>query len=254
MKIFLRNLLLKIVAIPLRLVDILRYLPHRSSRVLLHFQTGVQHISRNLKSGMASELLGGHILLWWIELLLLLLDMVGISEILETANDFVKLNSRPLRRSEEKLARSIFGNSINYSRVRIDEYALIGPRQYRFCYVSFYVINSWGKMSRPILVHELVHVWQYQHLGISYISKALQAQYTEERYNYGGVEGLNKARNENKKWQDFNFEQQADIIADYYRISHGLSPNWGNAKVEELPIYEYFVQHMHHRKTKEEEE
>lgn len=68
------------------------------------------------------------------------------------------------------------------------------------------------------LVHELTHVWQYQHMGWSYIVKALLAQFREKgrAYDFGGEEGLLKSREKNKLFKDFNPEQQGNIAEAYY--------------------------------------
>lgn len=244
MKRVLNLLLLKLIAVPLRILDILRYAPNRTKRILQHFQRGIQHLRQSADSGMTSELLGGHILTWWIELPLLVLDLLGGAEAYETLLDFLKPNSRPLTQREEALARTVFQNSINYSRVRIDTSAMLGPRQFRLCYVSFYIINNWGPLSDELLIHELVHVWQYQHGGIRYIPRALMAQQSPEGYNYGGSEALATASQRGQQLQDFNFEQQADIVTDYFRLSQGQPPRWGHATPNDLPLYRSFVEQL----------
>jgi len=244
---FLSTFLLKLIAIPLRIIDLLRYLPVRGLRILRHFPQGFNHLYRAMQDGSLSKFFGGHILRWWLDLIWMLLDLLGIGEWYEIVNDFLKPNSRPMTPQEEKMARIIFGNSINYRRVRIDEYAILGPRQYRFCYVSFYIINFWGKVGNSLLIHELVHVWQYQRYGVLYIPRALAAQQTAEGYNYGGVEGLDRARRKGWSLGDFNYEQQADIVADYYRLSNGLSPRWGRGSAQDLPVYAYFVHQLKRR-------
>lgn len=69
----------------------------------------------------------------------------------------------------------------------------------------------------PVLIHELVHVWQYQHFGAVYIGKALKAQKSKEGYNYGGMENLYHQMLKGNTLTHFNFEQQAEILEDYYR-------------------------------------
>ena len=61
------------------------------------------------------------------------------------------------------------------------------------------------------LVHEVVHISQYNCLGIQYIFEALIAQYIGG-YSYGGIEELKK----NNKLNFYNLEQQADIIKHAY--------------------------------------
>jgi len=235
---------IKLMAIPLRAVDVLRYFPLRVRRVARHLHLGGQNLQEAYQAGMVSRILGGRIAYWWLEFLLLLLDCLAISELYETLADFAKFNSRPLHEWEKKLARPIFGKSINYQRVRVDEYAFAGPRQFRLCYVSFYGINSWGKMDNSLLIHELAHVWQYQKLGIVYIPRALAAQRSPEGYDYGGAAGLREAQLAGRSFRDFNLEQQADILSDYFRIREGYPPRWGRGGVTELPLYEFFVQQV----------
>jgi hypothetical protein len=70
------------------------------------------------------------------------------------------------------------------------------------------------------LVHELTHAWQYQHLGWTYILRALNAQLREKEgaYKFGGREGLIKSRAENKTFLSFNMEAQGEITSSYYRM------------------------------------
>ncbi len=67
------------------------------------------------------------------------------------------------------------------------------------------------------LIHELTHQWQYQHDGIRYLFEALRATtYTYTAPGETPSVALKRLWNENKKFRDFNREQQADIIRDYY--------------------------------------
>lgn len=236
-----QQLLLKFYAMLSRFLDVFRYLPRRVGRLFDHIQLGAQSFWTNSIQSLFrwNTMLG--IGYWWLEFFMMLLECLGIAELFETVMDFVKFNCRPLNRWEKELAYSVFGDSINYDRVRIDELALIGPRQGMFCYVSFYMINSWGNMQNSVLLHELVHVWQFEHLGISYIPRALYAQRTQMGYNYGGVSQLKTFCEAGKSLKDFNMEQQADIITDYYRIKNGYRPQWGNGGIIDLPVYEYFA-------------
>ncbi|MEM1328751.1 MAG: hypothetical protein AAGI23_22535 [Bacteroidota bacterium] len=151
---------------------------------------------------------------------------------------------RPLDQRERWLAKFVYGDSIDLDKVRIDEGAKFGPKQYNLCYVSFNIINSWGKMSDELLIHELIHIWQYQHFGAAYIPRALWAQRTQEGYDYGGLEALLSAKASGKHFWDFNYEQQGDIIQDYFRLSQGKNACWGNGAPDDLAIYEYFAEEM----------
>ena len=167
-------------------------------------------------------------------------DMLRLPELLMGLNRLLKPGTRPLDEREKALARSVFGSSIDYAKVRLDERSRIGCRRYGFVYVGFFYINSWGKISDPVLIHELVHVWQYQQVGSVYIPRALRAQRTPAGYNYGGAEALRTK----KTLADFNYEQQADIVADYFCLRQGWQPRWCAADKALLPLFEPFIREI----------
>jgi type VI secretion system secreted protein VgrG len=70
-------------------------------------------------------------------------------------------------------------------------------------------------------IHELTHVWQYQHFGIGYLFDALfvQLKFGAKSYDYGGKSGLLEAFKTGKTLFDFNPEQQGDIARDFYLLS-----------------------------------
>ena len=185
---------------------------------------------------------GSVVLLWMAEIVVLFMELLGFGEIYETVTDFVKPKTRPMLNWEQQLARTIFGNTIDYQQVRIDESAYIGPKQYLFCYVSFNIINSWHRMPNHILMHELMHVWQYQRMGAIYMIRALIAQHTEMGYDYGGIAAIKEKMASGETLFDFNFEQQADVITDCFLMQQGYAPQWGTAQLEDLIIYQSFIQ------------
>ena len=127
------------------------------------------------------------------------------------------LPGRPLGPREEQLARSIFASSIDYSRVRLIntdvlEYRTIGnnirvPK-------DFTITNA--EMAKT-LIHEMTHVWQYQHGETSYISTSLQTQIAA---------GIRGSRNLAYDYQispgasffDFRPEQQGLLVENYYAM------------------------------------
>ena len=60
-------------------------------------------------------------------------------------------------------------------------------------------------------------------------------------YNYGGITALKNARNNKKGILTFNFEQQADIVRDYFLLMNGYKPQWSRATIQDLDIYAYFI-------------
>jgi hypothetical protein len=184
----------------------------------------------------------GRLLLWTGEGVFLLLDIIGLPEGYEIANCWFKGRIRTLTEHEKALARSVFGSTLPLDRIQLDERAYIGPKQYRFCYVSFCLINSWEAMPPAVLVHELVHVWQFQRVGSPYILRALLAQRTSMGYDYGGTRALIQARERGMGLQAFNYEQQAAIIEDFFLLQQGGFARWvANGRKPHLTVYRYFV-------------
>jgi len=135
-----------------------------------------------------------------------------------------------LTESEIRAASLVLGpNSIRYNAVRVAESRLLrlvfklnGAR----AFTTFHTINlpSFGGHSRShldIVVHELVHVYQFEVVGSIYIWQALRAQRTTG-YGYGGKHQLVEDRSNGKHFKDYNREQQGQIAQDYYNES--LSP------------------------------
>lgn len=81
-------------------------------------------------------------------------------------------------------------------------------------------IYKWDFSTNPgsasFLIHELTHVYQYQ-LGTSVRFWGI----VNRNYHYGNLGENRKALNR------YSIEQQASIVADYYRVTHGLKPIHG---------------------------
>lgn len=189
-------------------------------------------------------------------------DLSGIPEYAETLADWTKFNTRSLTSEEIETARSVFGDSINYSLVRVDEGSLLvlGRKFITGVVVpsvtgkdltggddapltTSNTINSLGSMPDETLIHELTHVWQYQHGGSIYLPEAAGAQITEGRdgaYNYEGVAGLQEKIANGQGLFNFNPEQQAKIVEDYYRTKYKTGPDDDIY----LSLYSHFVKEV----------
>lgn len=182
---------------------------------------------------LADGILGG--LAWIGRFLAKLLDIIGLGEIWTLLMNIIKFwCTRTLNGVEEAEARKVFAGSISYWQVRIDEMSLIAKIGAWFAgssgmgVTTAHTINFNRKISAAPgntdmawLVHELAHVAQYTYVGLQYMGEAIHAQATGG-YNYGGGGAL-----VGKNLSDFNREQQADIIKDYYKfvVSGGGSPH-----------------------------
>jgi len=132
----------------------------------------------------------------------------------------------PLSESELYAASTVLGPSaIGYSSVRVAEgrlLRLIFKLNSQRAFTTFHTVNmpSSGGHSREhldLLVHELVHVFQFEILGSVYIWQALRAQRTDG-YDYGEPEQLREDRKNGKRYRDYNREQQGQIAQDYYGL------------------------------------
>ncbi len=179
---------------------------------------------------------------WLMALPFYILDVLLIPEVYEILFESVKWNMRNLDIEEQAVVRAIFKESVDPNRVRLDEKAVLGPKQKKFAYVSFQTINSYGKMSEAVLIHEIVHVWQFLKFGSVYILKALMAQHSKQGYDYGSVPGLVQMQEKGCKFCEFNFEQQGDIVMDYFRLLK-RPPELVNEPL--MNLYRHFVEELH---------
>jgi hypothetical protein len=162
---------------------------------------------------------------WWLlECFFLVLDVLCVPDLLMLIDRLVKPRRRALTRREIELARSVFGDYMDYRKVRVDSNAHLGPRQFGFAYVGFHVVKSWGELSEPVLIHELVHVWQYSRFGSVYIPRALWAQHFGGGYDYGGEAALLRVYERGGGLLEFNYEQMGEVVADYFRLLYGYGP------------------------------
>jgi len=110
--------------------------------------------------------------------------------------------------------KTVIGDAVTYDSVRIvEDSSLSGD-----AFVTGHVINlppddsdpSPGNSDFKTLVHEFVHVGQYEAVGTRYIPEAIHAQNSDMGYDYR-LEDL-----ENESFDFFNREQQASILGDLY--------------------------------------
>ncbi len=127
------------------------------------------------------------------------------------------LSGRALTSAERAIGAGVFGASIDFARVRLIptdvlEYRTVGnnirvPRDFTVA----------DEQMAQTLIHELTHVWQYQHGGTSYISHSLQTQIAGAlrgnrnfAYDYALKPGLS--------FFDFTPEQQGLIVENYFSM------------------------------------
>jgi hypothetical protein len=120
---------------------------------------------------------------------------------------------RSLDDAERRLAREVFASSLDLDAVRIVSTTLAAAPTTLGDY-----IRTAGPMSNATLIHELTHVWQFQHGGAAYISDSLCAQVgawasTGSRNAAYDLTGVLQA---GKRFSEYTAEQQAMIVETYY--------------------------------------
>jgi hypothetical protein len=131
--------------------------------------------------------------------------------------------SRTLTPGETAMAALLFGESIQYDRVRIHarRYMPFQPRDcamtpnghlyfHASCFLDDYARASVS--SQHWFMHEMVHVWQHQ-LGYPVRTRGALRIGLSYRYELA----------QDKTLADYNMEAQGDLLADYFVLKHGKS-------------------------------
>lgn len=125
---------------------------------------------------------------------------------------------RPLSSEEIALARTVFGDSLDYDRIRFIpsegrglDWRTVGNTIREppgFTITDAYMAHTF--------IHELTHIWQYQQYGSAYISRSLFE-------NLGGIiaTGHRGAAyvyhiEPGRRFFEYDVEQQASIVQDYF--------------------------------------
>jgi hypothetical protein len=173
-------------------------------------------------------------------------DLLGGPEI---AQFFLRLISHTtsLTATEKTMIAAILGEGgMRYQEVYIAEGGglnLIFRWNGNLAFTAWYTIclpqapANRTRTNRALLVHELTHVYQYEKLGSRYLTEAIYMLIKTRRdcYGYGGTAGLARAHEQKSCFADFNREQQAQIVQDYFsRQRNG----------EDVAAYEPFIQQL----------
>jgi hypothetical protein len=143
--------------------------------------------------------------------------------ILQLGNVQADRVGRTLTSREIGTAQQVFGNSINYQRVRIAYDPVLTLSMAVGDTILFEPVHD------EILIHELAHVWQYQHLGSEYISHSGREQLTsivKSAVQEGITEATRSGAYEynlepDKPLLDYGTEQQAMLAETYYAHHYG---------------------------------
>jgi len=152
---------------------------------------------------------------------------------------------RPLSNDEIAYAEAIFGDAIDYGAVRI---ARGGALAYfsattlgnRINLQAAHFAGSTPRLSEAgmlVLIHELAHVWQYQHSGLRYIASSLAAQAWSWAMTGTRRGAYDWRKSPHSPWRRWNAEQQAQCVSDYNSALRAMiAGTAGPADVETLAI------------------
>jgi hypothetical protein len=147
------------------------------------------------------------------------------------------MTSRPLTKGEIALARTVFGTSVDYDTVTISDQKFMGldflpkgtamaPNGNIFmpgCYREDFSTEE--TLMKSVFIHEMTHVWQYQNKILNPIASAAQLA-VKHKFNYQAA--YDYRLDGKKDLLDYNMEQQAAIVQDYFAMKQdGSYAYWG---------------------------
>lgn len=163
------------------------------------------------------------------------------------------LPGQPLAAGEISLAKNIFGEEIDTSRIK-KYFAPLDPREPETLALTLKQnIYFYGphmhepdySQSAPdnyeTFVHEITHIWQHQHKAqnLAQFIHALRSEMSpllrSPRKQYDRYNQYDYKLSENAAFRDFGIEQQAAIIGDYARLF--LYPGGYRPLTEYLPSH-----------------
>ncbi|MCP5095631.1 MAG: hypothetical protein GY943_08780 [Chloroflexi bacterium] len=240
-------------------INLVRDFPIRSGRLLHTFWIAIQGIiqffpelSAASKRGEQSIWLrykGGRFFFWWHRLINELFDFVGGPEL---GAFFFHLITKttPLTGAEMGMAASVVGSTgMRFEDIRVAEGGLLERLIFKLngnlAFATWHTVNLplTGRHTRehwPLVMHELTHVYQYEHVGTRYLGEAIYMLIKTKRdcYNYGFIEGLVTAVSTGKSYKDHNREQQAMIVQDYCTLT---------ARGDDTVAYEPFLAQLRNK-------
>jgi hypothetical protein len=131
---------------------------------------------------------------------------------------------RKLTGSEIETLRNVYGDSIDYSQMRIKEgnSGLFSTTGRAFTHGNtIYIPKEDLPLTKDLLVHESAHVWQHQNGGTDYMSEALVAQHIGDGYDF------EKGLDAGKSWRELNPEQQAEFLQQAQLAGYFDNPTGG---------------------------
>lgn len=168
----------------------------------------------------------------------------------------VELHERALTLGEIAMARQVFGNSIDYGKVKVHNHGFfwfglqskntaVTPNGEMYFHPEDFLsdFSVADAREKQLFVHEMVHVWQWQLGYLVWLHGAMRFNLSYE-YFLGKQFVLS----------DFNMEAQGDLLADYFVLKFLRAPEAMKQQryFFDLPLFEQvlyeFVQNPNDKK------
>jgi len=134
--------------------------------------------------------------------------------------------ARGLKPEEITELRKVFGDSVDYSQIRVHDNVkdgLVGSNRAMTLGNDIYMPGDRTSDSSyaATLVHEMTHAWQSQNGGPDYAAKAIEAQLTGPGGGYDWEAGVKQGQG----WAQLNPEQQGELIQNAYESGWFNNPS-----------------------------
>ncbi len=151
---------------------------------------------------------------------------------------------------ELDVIQDIFQGGVDASRIRVVETRILNAPTTLAGQIR--VPHGWNfdGGNKPVLVHEVTHVWQYQTRGTSYITDSVYHNASGQiATGSRNVAYMNYQLQPDSNFTDFTAEEQATIVADYYEMTRihqndAVPLPWIVLRRPDLPIYERLIQQV----------
>lgn len=158
---------------------------------------------------------------------------------------------RRLTAGEIALAKTVFGDSVDYGAVWLHDRRILPPGLQdkhqavangnhisfpRSAYASDFGTETDAK-KQSVFIHEMTHVWQHQNRVLNTAWEATK-ETLKHKFNYSKAyfHKLDPA----KDLTDYGFEQQAAIVQDYFLLTRkGVPESYKNRRTEAPDVAKY---------------
>lgn len=157
---------------------------------------------------------------------------------------------RALYQWELDILTDIYQTGVDTSRIRVVEAHVLNAPTTLGSQIRVPYGWSFQGDNRPVLVHETMHVWQFQNLGTSYITDSVYHNASGQiATGNRNVAYMNYQLQPNATITGFSAEEQATIVGDYYEMTRLYQnatnpPAWVALRRPDLAIYERLIQQV----------